>query len=171
MFLPFKFLIIYLQQRAFRSRSYISCVFVCVWTHRNFLHLSLTASLTSKYQFNIKGRVSAHTSVSSHIHSTFNVCTHFFPYTRYLKEKEFFGFFYFFFLFNVKWYKHSSCTLCEQCRTEGKLLLFYVPASPLTHDCFWHRMCEPKVWEGWRRHRPAPGRLPVWAPVRTEWNL
>lgn len=48
--------------------------FLCVWIHRNSLHLFLTASLTSKYQFNIKGSVGVHASVSCAISTRAHAC-------------------------------------------------------------------------------------------------
>lgn len=47
---------------------------MCVWIHRNSLHLFLTASLTSKYQFNIKGSVGVHASVPSTISTRAHAC-------------------------------------------------------------------------------------------------
>lgn len=58
--------------------------FPCVRIDRNSLHLLLTASLTSKYQFKIKGCVGVHASVSPHL--LFFVCTYWHVYS-FIKTK------------------------------------------------------------------------------------
>ena len=117
------------------QRRHFPCVFVWVWTGRNSLHLFLTASLTSKYGFNIKGRVSAHTSVSSHSAPPLD------PDTVHASSCQFWD------RRRVE-YMQNDCIEGRECSTEGTWVVFYAPTSPLTRDCFWHRMCEAEVLWG-----------------------
>lgn len=106
---------------------------------------SLTASLTSKHGFNIKGRVRDHTSTSSC--PRLQTAT---PWSSQTGELH-------------QLYDSERCVSTGAQNEKEKFIFWFI----FVNHC-WHWMCEAEVpWGDGERRRPAPRRLQVWATART----